>query len=47
MENHFVQLLITNQEEKKMAKELLLASLRMERNPMAIPITDPFQHGRG
>jgi hypothetical protein len=45
MENHFVQLLITNQEEKKMAKELLLASLRMERNPMAIPITDPSKLG--
>ncbi|OQP13230.1 hypothetical protein [Geobacillus zalihae] len=28
-----------------MAKELLLVSLRMERNPMAIPITDPSKLG--
>jgi hypothetical protein len=34
-----------NQEEKEMAKELLMASLRMERNPMAIPITDPSKLG--
>jgi len=45
MESDYVQLLIANQEEKKMAKELVLASLRMERNPMAIPITDPSKLG--
>ncbi|ALS24942.1 hypothetical protein [Paenibacillus naphthalenovorans] len=28
-----------------MAKELLMASLRMERNPMAISITDPSKLG--
>lgn len=28
-----------------MAKELLLVSLRMERNPMAIPIADPSKLG--
>jgi hypothetical protein len=45
MENQFVQLWMMNQEEKKMAKDLLVVELHMERNPMIIPINNPSKLG--